>query len=346
MTMKEIALQAGVSVSTVSRIINSPDGSFARKEVRDRVWAIIEQTGYSPNQNAKNLKSKNGTASSISKGTITCILGRTEKLEENPFFDQVSQAIKRQALELGYTVSLTYSIFDTELYQKGRCILSSPADGAIILGRFNKQAAKLLEEHYKNLLFVGRNQMDVPWDQVLCDGYEATQIALGHLLEQGHQRIAYIGETRNEIRFQAYLDFLNTQGFKQEQEIIAACKQNDGDGGYRGADILLSQVSLLPTAVFCATDVAAIAALRCFRKAKIKVPDTLSLISMDNIELSGYVSPMLTTVEMPIVEIGNVAVQTLINRMEKKHKLPLIIKLPNKLVVRESVCNLNEGIYI
>lgn len=346
MTLKEIAARAGVSVSTVSRIINSPDDSFARKEVRDRVWSVIEETGYTPNQSARDLKRGKPVVRSHSEGSITCILGRTKQLDENPFFAQVARAIEQQALDLGYAVQPSYSILDAGFCSTSERALQYPSDGAIVLGRFDSGAVKQLEGCYKNLVFVGRSPMDISWDQVICDGYEATGIALRHLMSYGHSRIGYIGETGNEIRYQAYLNFLEAQGIEPERDLVASCPQNSAVGGCQGAELLLSQTKSLPTAVFCATDVAAIAALCRFKEAGIRVPNQLSIISLDNIELSGYVSPMLTTVGMPMVEMGNVAVQTLVSRIHKKHKLPLIIYLPNKLAIRESVVNLNEGLYI
>lgn len=86
MTLKEVAARAGVSVSTVSRIINSADGSFARKETQDRVWAVIKETGYMPNQSARNLKRGKNGGQQTPAGTFACILGRAKTLDDNPFF--------------------------------------------------------------------------------------------------------------------------------------------------------------------------------------------------------------------------------------------------------------------
>ncbi len=345
MTLKEIAAQAGVSVSTVSRIINSPDDSFARKEIRDRVWSIIKETGYTPNLSARELKRGNTQAQTTPDGALTCILGRTKTLEENPFFAQLARVIEQQAMEKGYPVRLSYSIFDMKTNAIPEKIESIKTDGAIVLGRFSSDCIAFLEKYYRNLVYVGRNVISTECDQVICDGYEATQIAIKHLIAYGHRRIGYIGEISNEVRYQAYCDVLREYKLDCSASLVCNCPQN-GAGGYQGAGYLLSTARPLPTAVFCATDITAIAALRRFTEAKVKVPEQLSIISMDNIELSGYVSPMLTTVGMPIVEMGNVAVQTLIDRIHKRHKLPMKIFLPNKLMVRESVANLNAGAYI
>lgn len=341
MTLKQIAAIAGVSISTVSRILNSPDNSFASKEVRDRVWKIAKETGYVPNQSARELKlGKHNRSRNSAPPSIACILGRTKLLDDDPFFAQISRAIEQQALDLGYAIHLSYSLFDIETDALLQRIESSQTDGAIILGRFSSDNMKFLEKYYKNLVYVGRNVITANCDQVICDGYEATETAIAHLINCGHKRIGYIGETTNEVRYKAYCDTLRKYGLEYSEQLVSNCPQN-GPGGYKGAEQLLMRNSQLPTAIFCANDIAAIAALRRFTEAKIKVPEQLSIISMDNIELSGYVSPMLTTVSMPIVEMGNWAVQLLIDRINKRHQLPAKVLLPNRLIIRESVANLN-----
>ncbi|MGB8453733.1 MAG: LacI family DNA-binding transcriptional regulator [Anaerocolumna sp.] len=336
MTLKEIAKRANVSVSTVSRIINSPDGNFARKEIRDKVWGIIRETEYVPNQSAIELKQNKTKKDSRGSIAFTCILGRTKNQEDNPFFAQVARAVEQKALSLGCVVSLSYSfldIADRELLKK---INSVKTDGAIVIGRFDISAIKFLKDHYKYIVYVGRNVIDSELDQIICDGYEATREALNYLIRFGHRRIGYIGETVNEIRYKAYLNTVNEKNLDSDSDLVCSCSQN-GAGGYQGADVLFRNTKPLPTAVFCATDVAAIGAIRRFTEAGIKIPKDISVVGMDDIELAGYVSPMLTTVGIPKSEMGNIAVQTLVSRINKNHKLPMKIFLPFKLTIRESV---------
>ncbi|MDR2525150.1 MAG: LacI family transcriptional regulator [Oscillospiraceae bacterium] len=341
MTLKDIAAKAGVHVSTVSRILASPDDSFGSREVRERVWAIVKDTGYVPNAAARSLRQKNAPPQVCQNGTLVCILGRAKTVDDNPFFGAVARAAEQQALLLGYAVSVSISIADATEIKRSK---DKPI-GAIVLGRFEKQeTAKVLESLYGNIVFVGRSAVGQEWDQVICDGYEASKIALRHLLAFGHRRIGYIGEAGSEIRYRAYLDILREQGIHPEKKWAAACPHNSAEGGYGGADALLRQADGdLPTAVFCASDVAAIAAMRRFKEEKIRIPERVSIVSLDNIELSGYVTPMLSTVGMPMEEMGKVAVQTLVSRIKKLHRLPLKIHLQGKLARRESVLNLNKG---
>jgi len=339
MTLKEIALRAGVSVSTVSRIINSPDDSFARKPLRDKVWAIVKETGYIPNQSARELK-RGLSGQTVRTRTLAFILGRARSVDDNPFFAQVSRAVEQQALSVGYSVSTSYSIFDIGDKTLQSHIETQKTDGAVVLGRFTGDTRKFFEKHYKNLVFIGRNPIDANWDQVICDGYEASATAMRHLISLGHRRIGYIGETSQENRYRAYADMVSLHKLDDERSLVSPSAQ-DGAGGYVGAKNLLKSAKPLPTAVFCATDVSAIAAMKCFAEAGVKIPKQLSVISIDDIELAQYVSPALTTVSVPKVELGNVAVTTLIDRINKSHKMPMKIFLPHKLIVRESTAEPN-----
>ncbi|PYG84860.1 LacI family transcriptional regulator [Ruminiclostridium sufflavum DSM 19573] len=342
MTIKQIAEIAGVSASTVSRIINSPDNSFASKEVRDRVWAVIREYEYVPNQNAKSLKQAN--AAKHKRNSIVCVLGRVKNISENPFFEQITRAVEQHSLSVEVVVSniLTSNYDSSFLDDKGNF------GNAIVIGRINESQIKAIEQRYKNVVYVGRNPLDTAFDQVICDGREATEKAMTLLLKNGHKHIAYFGETTNEVRFQAYAEAMKKISARQEQ-LCAINVPHTVEGGYSAAEQLLKKWKTLPTAVFCASDSIAIAAMRRFRESRIKIPEDLSVIGMDNIELSAYVSPMLTTVEMPAVEMGTIAVNILLDRINKGHKLPVKIILPSKLIERESVWPqgyIDKGSYI
>lgn len=342
MTLKEIAQQANVSVSTVSRIINSPDNSFARKEVRDRVWKIIRETGYSPNPVARELKSGRTKESGEKHGTLAIVLGRTLTLDENPFFSEVSRFIEHISMEMNYPVGLIYSVYDIASPQMLEKIRSISAEGAIVIGRLSQSTSEALDSQYKNIIYVGRNEIRTDWDQIICDGYDAARIGLNYLRECGHSRVGYFGEIKNEVRHRAFLDFTKEEGLFGCP--VIECKQS-GEAGYSAAEKLLASEDALPAAILCAADIIAISAMKKFKEARIKIPEQLSIMGMDNIELSGYVSPMLTTVGMPIAEMGELAVKTLLDRIMGGHKLSMKIVLPNRLIKRSSVLDVKEGFY-
>ncbi len=332
MTIKQIAELAGVSASTVSRIINSPDNSFASKEVRERVWNTIREHEYVPNPNARNLK--HSSASPPKRISIVCcVLGRVNTLGENPFFEQIADVVKQHSLNMEVVVS------NVLVSNAEATTFDAQADfgNAVVFGRIKERQIKAIERQWKNVVYVGRNPIEASFDQVICDGGEATKKAMGLLLQQGHKHIAYFGETDKEIRYQAYSEVMKESGAGRDSMFVCDVPHTE-EGGYLAAERLISQGGPLPTAVCCASDSVAIAAMRRFRESKIKIPKDVSIVGMDNIESSGYVTPMLTTVEMPAVEMGTMAVNILLDRIHKGHKLPVKVILPSKLVERESVC--------
>lgn len=342
MNIKQIADIAGVSTSTVSRIINSPDNSFASKEVRDRVWKVIRENDYVPNQNARRLKTT--SAAQRSHNSIVCILGRAKTISENPFFEEIARAVEQYSLSLEVMVSNIL----TEGQKPPSGLEYERSGNAIVIGRIQEAQIRAIERQYQNIVYVGRNPLDAPFDQVICDGGEATEKAMALLFKHRHRVIAYFGETKNEVRFQAYAEAMKKASASQDDMSIFDVPHTV-EGGYSAAEQLLKQKKPLPTAVFCASDAIAIAAMRRFRESRIKIPEDISIIGMDNIELSAYVSPMLTTIEMPAIEMGNVAVSILLDRINKGHKLPMKIILPSKLIERESVWSqefVDEGSYI
>ncbi|HWQ41749.1 MAG TPA: LacI family DNA-binding transcriptional regulator [Desulfosporosinus sp.] len=343
MTLKEIAVLAGVHPSTVSRIINSPNNNFATKELRDRVWAIIKETGYTPLPYARALGQRKAKGQTQETEAIVCLLGRrVRSIEENPFFAQVFRAAAQQALTMRYTLidhcyHVDKAILDWDPQGKEKRPL-----GAILLGRFDDtKAFTRLEAKYKNLIFVGRNVINASWDQVLYSGYEAAKLAMEYLISNGHRRIGYIGETGGEARYQAYLDCVAASGLDGNPKLITACGHNSGDEGYKAAGALLQKAEDLPTAIFCGSDVTAAAVIHRLNDAAIKVPAQISVMGMDNLEIAEKTSPMLTTISMPTAEMGRMAAQLLIGRINKLHSLPLKLFLPHSLVVRESVANIN-----
>ena len=336
MTLKDVARLANVSTSTVSRIINSKDNSFASEAVRNRVWEIIKSTGYVPNVTARNLRLRDITEHTRASNSIACIFARVKKTIDNPFFTQIARAVEQQALAMGYVMTYSFTAFDIENIAILDKIMTGPVDGMVVLGRFDVATTRFLKKYTNNFVYVGLNGIDFDCDQVLCDGYEAALSAMDYLVNQGHKTIAYLGETKHEVRYKAYIHALEKAGIPIESRLAINC-ESSSNGGYNGIQQLLDTNPTPPSAIFCINDITAIAAMKRLREAGLKIPQDVSVISIDDIEMAQYVAPMLTTVGIPKTELGAMAAKILIDRIEKGHKLPTKIHLPHKLVIRESV---------
>jgi DNA-binding LacI/PurR family transcriptional regulator len=335
MTLKEIAARAGVSISTVSRVINNKDTKAASPEVQEKIWSIVRETGYTPNAAARNLKLGEIEKTNIKENrNIACIVARSENAMNEPFFLDLSRSLEKEAFKHGYVLRYTFSAFDLNSSNTSNIITNTKVDGVIVLGRFNLNLSNFLKKYYKNVVYAGLNSIDYNYDQVICDGHKASVTAVKYLASLRHTNISYIGETSKEVRFKGYSDALKELGLPMNHKNIIDA-QLSTDGGYNGAKKLLDNKTNT-TAIFCANDITAIGAIKAIKESGLRVPEDISIISIDDIDMAQYVSPMLTTVHIPIDELGKITAKTLIDRIEHGHSLPMKIEIPFTLTKRES----------
>lgn len=339
MTLKEIAAEVGVSISTVSRVVNQNNPKAASPEIQKKIWEVVRENGYIPNKAARSLKRGEEAGAAKEPRTIACIYGRTDNALTDPFFTYIAHNIEQEAFKNNYFVKYSFSAFEATSVQLHRHLDDIQVDGVVVLGRFDDELLEFINKRCSNVVYTGLNPVPPKIDQVICEGYDAALAAMDYLFELGHTNIAYIGEQRKEIRYCAYKDSLKQRGI-QFSPAKAVDAIQSSEGGYRGANELIARGTDI-TAVFCANDVTAIGAMRAFKEHSIHVPKDISVISIDDIETAQYMSPMLTTIHIPRDELGKIAAQTLMRRIQKLHRLPMKISLPFYVVKRESCCTLS-----
>lgn len=332
MTLKDIAKEAGVSISTVSRVINGKSTNAASRETQDHIWKIVRKGGYVPNPSAQALKHGNG--SRMPSKSIACIYARTDDAKNDAFFSSLTRSIEEEALKEGYVVKYSFSAFDINNPATHYQILNNEVDGVAVLGRCSNETLHFLKKHFKKVVYTGLNTLDAKYDQVICDGYAIAKDAMEYLISKGHTRIGYIGELSREIRYSAYKDSLKIHKIPLDNNNIANVPISS-EGGYQGA-LRIMQRNTEITALFCMNDITAIGAIKAIQDNGYRIPDDISVISMDDIEVAQYISPMLTTMHIPIEEMGKMSAKILIDRINNGHSLPLKISLPYYLVNRES----------
>lgn len=333
MTIKEIAALAGVSPSTVSRVINHPTIKVASKAVEDRIWKIVQEYHYVPNPSARNLRiKKKEETSSPDLKSIACVMARS--LTSDPFFAEIARSIEQEAFRLGYRVKYIFSLLDINEKTIKDTIATMKVDGIAILGRFQKETLVLIKKYFKRVVYTGLNPIDTKYDQVICNGYEASKTAMEYLISLGHQKIAYIGERNNETRYHGYVDTLQLHNLSVQKDNIINTTLSSEEG-YQATKKLLEQNPHV-TALFCANDLTAIGALKAVRELGLLVPNDLSIIGIDDIETSQFVSPMLTTIRIPMSELGTMTAKLLIDRIQCGKRISAKIELPHELIRRQS----------
>ena len=341
MTQKEIAQEANVSVSTVSRVINNKGKNVASQEVQDRIWEIVRRTNYIPNDSAQKLRSGHVSTAGQAIGSIECVFARMPFSGRDQFFSELARNVEVEALGLNYVLKYSFTSLALQQSNAAQALSESSANGAVILGRCDKPTFTILKKRFKNICYVGLNYFKQEYDQVICDGMEASKAAVNYLIDLGHTKIGYIGEAMEEIRYIGYRNAMIEKKLSTESRYVANVLLSY-EGGYNGAKKLLSCASDI-TAVFCANDITAVGAMRAFQESGLSIPKDISVIGVDDIETSKYLAPPLTTIQIPIEEMGKLAAKLLVDRIHGGHRIPVKLLLPFQLKVRESCAKPRTG---
>jgi DNA-binding LacI/PurR family transcriptional regulator len=330
-TIKDVARAAGVSPSTVSRVLShhpkiSP--ATARK-----VREAMEALGYHPNIMAKSLVSK-------STQTIGLVLPRSVEEFVNPFFSEVLRGMLACAHSARYDVLMSSANSrPEELESVNRMILGRRVDGIILMApRKADPLVDLLLEHDFPFVLLGRS---LERSDLLCvnnNNVQAAFDATRHLIAQGHERIGFVSGPPDmvvsEDRLEGYKRALAESGLPFRQEWVMTAEMLQA-GGFHATSLMMSQPER-PTAFVVIDDVIAFGFIRQLYEAGLRVPDDVSVVSFNNIMLSELSNPPISTVDIGIYHLGYTTVQLLIRKLAGETIAQPQIVLPHRLIVRGS----------
>lgn len=329
--MKDVAKRAGVSQSTVSRVLNDVEGPVKiAPGTRDRVLEIVRELGYRPNPLARGLR-----------GARMSMIGLLVREVADPFFAAMIEAISTELRDHRYSVLLGHTRSQAEDAMALTGVLETRhCDGLLLLGDLHDQQLLTRELVPRRLpvlaLCVGARAVEIP--AVNSDNTLGARLALSHLHELGHRRIAFLdagwlGDVAE--RRDAYRSFLDEQSVMVPSGYIQPA-ENSPRGGHTGLARLLA-LSEPPTAVFASTDVLALGALKAAANAGLRVPEDLSVVGFDDIPLTETASPALTSVRQPVPEMARIAVDDLLAMVDAGISAPPSIRrLAPTLTVRDS----------
>jgi LacI family transcriptional regulator len=330
LTLEEIAKRAGVSRSTVSRVINEHPN--VRDEVRSRILEIIEKTGYQPNLAARSLASRR------SKIIGLVIPRQIQTIFTDPYFPRLTLGITQACNHFDYTISLfLLETIDDERKLFPRISRSGLLDGVIVQStREGDIAIPLLVENRVPFVVVGR-PFDTPEaSYVDVNNPKAASSAVEHLIKLGRRRIATItGPLSHNVgrdREAGYRQALRKNNLPVDGNLIIEGDFTE-ESGYRAANTLLTQQ---PDAVFAASDSMALGALRAFHEAGKRVPEEIAIVGFDDLPLAISADPHLTTVRQPIRRFGFKAVELLIDIIQQGNIPPRRFVFDTELVIRDS----------
>ena len=326
-TIREVAERAGVSYATVSHVINNT--RVVSPETRQRVLAAMAELNYRPNALARSLRQGK-----------TNTLGLVLPDSANPFFAEISRSIEDKAFNKGYSVFLCNTELDTERELFYVDVLSKKQVDGIIFVAAGDQTDSLdfLVREGMPVVMIDRNVPNVQVDAVLPDHRLGGFLATQHLLKLGHTRIACIAGpssiTPSAERITGYRNALEQANIPYDEKLVIRGDYHAQSGMDITSSILMMDPR--PTAIFALNDLMALGALRAAAEAVCSVPKDLAVVGYDNLELSQYTNPPLTTIAQSKKEIGVQAVNLLVERIAQKNRPPSRVVLPPELIVRRS----------
>jgi LacI family transcriptional regulator len=324
-TIEDIAREAKVSISTVSRVLN--DGAGVAEEKREAVSKAVDKLDYRPNVFAQGLAS--GQSKTV--GVLTPYLN-------SPFYGEITRGIIEGLASSSYSALFSEGFWNLEREQQAiQKLMARRIDGLIVLGGESSSEILRAINNQMPLIVIGRTAADLTEHCLRINDFEGAYQATKYLIDYGHRRIVHITGLLSHQdaaeRLAGYQQALRDGGFQVDENLII-------EGDFSEQSGLLAIQSLLMrgqtfTAIFAANDQIALGVrLGLFRQG-LRVPDDISIIGFDDQPGSAYMIPPLTTVRFPAVEMGQVAAQAILDLLKgKEFTLP---KFKTELVIRESV---------
>ncbi len=331
--IKDVAKKAGLSLSTVSLVINNK--SRVSKETRDKVKKIISELNYHPQRSGRFLASK-------LSGNIGFILTEDHFSKSEPFYTRIFLGTEFEARKSNYYVLLTtvnFNVKDTK--EIPRFLLESNIDGVIIAGKIGSSWIDYLRERNIPLLLVDFDKPDKGVSTVLIDNFEGAKLAVSHLAKGGHKKIGFIGgdieHPSISDRYSGYRYTMNNLNLSISDSYICITEpETQSVNGYNAAKKIFQNKSNIPSALFIANDAMAVGCMRYLKENGKKIPADVAIVGFDNVEMGFLSEPRLTTINVHREEIGSIAVKRMVEMIKEKTELRTKTITNVELVVRES----------
>ncbi|MBV7505301.1 LacI family transcriptional regulator [Bacillus sp. sid0103] len=332
-TVYDIAKEAEVSVSTVSRVLNGT--APVKESTREKIMALINKYQFQPNALARSLTKKETKMIGVILPDIT-----------NPFFPEVFWGVENEANSKGYTFFLCNTSGQPELESQSLTILrEKQVDGIIFMGgRINlsncsQELAKEVEDIAKKIpiVLVNGNLPSSSLHRVIINEGKGAEMLTQHLIDLGHNEIAffggydYVSTTTQKVK--AFKKMMKANGFKVPNEWVLYGDFTMDAGKKMMAEILKREKR--PTAIFCVNDVTAVGAVKVAVEAGLKIPEDMAIVGFDDTILASTVIPELTTVSQKSLELGKNAVNVL-HKLINNEKVKKLTVIEPELVIRNS----------
>jgi DNA-binding LacI/PurR family transcriptional regulator len=327
-TIRSVAEEAGVSIGTVSKVIN--DSGKISEKTRKKVFQAMQKLNYKPDAAAASLRGKR-----------TKLIGLLVPDISNPFYAGIARSIEDRSHEVGLNVMLCSTDNNTEKEKNYLALLTSQrVDGLVVASAFRSTVLlqETIEQGIPSVLIASEiPQLSI--NTVTVDDYKGGYLATSHLLDLGHKDIAIISENvrSNEPRLAAYKDSMREAGIDVKPEYIMKTEATILKGYECAKKLLLLEEK--PTAIFACNDLLAAGVIQAAKELELDLPRELSVVGFDNTVLSTTTAPMLTTVSQPIKQMGAKVVDLLQQEMEESKGYKERLLMAPELIVRQSTAS-------
>lgn len=322
-TIKDVAREAGVSISTVSNALNGVD--VLKPETREHILEVAKRLRYIPNLNGRNLKSKE-----------TKVIGLFVTSLKGPYFAALADAVFRECIHYGYELNV-FVTWDNASAMNN--ILGKRVDGCIILDNTLSAAnAKRVREYDIPAVFLDRELADRRISSVIFDSEKDGQLAAEYLVSKGARKLGFIrgfpGNYDATLRFEGFQEKLQSLGITVEPEYILE-GSFEKNVAYSSVKAFLEKGLQVPDAFFAANDLSAIGVMEALMEAGYRVPEDVMVVGVDDVEQGEWFKPTLTTIKTGFEEQGVIAVRKLM-KLINEEEAGSIERLSGKLIERES----------
>ena len=328
-TIKDVAKHANVSITTVSRVLNQTEHAV-NSETRERVLKAIKELGFYPNAMARGLHLKE-----------TKTIGLIVQDISNPYYPSIVRGVEDAAQELGYTVILANAYRSRERTTNYLNVFREKrVDGIIFTGGGAVKDAteeNFFERNPVSTVVIGKS-CNAKMPSVQVNNVQASREACEHLIRLGHRQIVTVTGPEDSTtvvdRLEGYRQALTAHGIAYRDEFVLRCNF-EFDEGYKAVEKFLDVSNDKVTAIFAQNDMMAIGIMKALKEKGLKIPEDVAVIGFDNIPLASFVTPMLSTVAVPIYELGRTAMR-IMSDLQSGHEISRITTLPTKLLLRQS----------
>ncbi|CWW78195.1 TPA: substrate-binding domain-containing protein [Haemophilus influenzae] len=326
-TMKDIARLAQVSTSTVSHVING--SRFVSDEIREKVMRIVAELNYTPSAVARSLKVRE-----------TKTIGLLVTATNNPFFAEVMAGVEQYCQQHQYNLIIAATGGDAKrLQQNLQTLMHKQVDGLLLMCGDSRFQADIELAISLPLVVMDWWFTELNADKILENSALGGYLATKALIDAGHRKIGIItGNLKKSVaqnRLQGYKNALSEAKIALNPHWIVE-SHFDFEGGVLGIQSLLTQSSR-PTAVFCCSDTIAVGAYQAIQQQGLRIPQDLSIMGYDDIELARYLSPPLSTICQPKAELGKLAVEALLQRIKNPNENYRTLVLEPTCILRGSI---------